>query len=331
MKRLRIELDEVAAAPNLEAALWAAARGKCARADVAAYLAEAPRRLGQLREALLEARLVDGRLCSFMIRDPKPRLIHAAPFVDRVAHHALMRLMEPRLERALVPTSYACRPGRGVHAALARALEGVRAHPWVLQLDVRHCFPRIAHERLLGLLSRRFKGSALRLAATIIRSHEASPGRGLPIGSLTSQHFANAYLGEIDREAISLPPCLAHVRYMDDLLLFCGSEADANALHARLADFATLELDLQFKPPRIARTRFGVTFCGMRVRPEGLRAGERRRRVWTERWRALREDVAAARIGAREAQRRAGELRALLLPARPAPWQRRLVAGADDV
>jgi hypothetical protein len=87
-KRQRIDLADVAAWPNLEAALWQAARGKRSRPDVAAFLADAPARLAQVQAALLAGRLPDGRLRSFAIRDPKLRTIHAAPFADRVAHHA---------------------------------------------------------------------------------------------------------------------------------------------------------------------------------------------------------------------------------------------------
>jgi len=128
---VRIELADVAAWPNLEAALWAS------------FIADAPRRLAQVRHALLQGWLPDGGLQAFAIRDPKPRLIHVAPFADRVAQHALMRLLEPRLEAALLPTSFACRPGRGVHAALTHALLCTRRWPWVLQLDVAHCFPSL--------------------------------------------------------------------------------------------------------------------------------------------------------------------------------------------
>ena len=132
--------------------------------------------------AALAGRLPDGRLLSFTIRDPKLRTIHAAPFADRVAHHAIVRLMEPRLERALVPTSFACRPGRGVHAAIAHARVLMRAHPsgWSLQLDALHCLPSIGHAALLALLARRFKGGVLGLLQQLLAGYASAPGRGLP-------------------------------------------------------------------------------------------------------------------------------------------------------
>ena len=330
---VRIELADVAAWTNLEAALWAAARGKRTRPDVAAFIADSPRRLAQVRHALLQGRLPDGQLRAFAIRDPKPRLIHAAPFADRVAQHALMRLLEPRLEAALVPTSFACRPGRGVHAALTHALLCTRRWPWVLQLDVAHCFPSIPHAPLLALVRRRLRGSAFDLLAHIVGGHAASPGSGLPIGSLTSQHLANQYLGELDREAIAHPATRAHVRYMDDVLLWCESAADARALRDHLLDWLPRTLGLQFKPPAIQRSNRGFTFCGFRLRPDGLRLGRRRQRAWRHGWRALHEADAAGRADEAWLQQRAEVLRTLALPTGGAirAWCRAVMAGPPGV
>ena len=324
--RQRIELTEVAAGPNLDAALWAAARGKRARPDVAAFLADAAARLVVVRQAILGGHLPDGQLREFAIRDPKPRLIHAAPFADRVAHHALMRLMEPRLEQALVPTSFACRPGRGVHAALAHAQRQMVRHAagWTVKLDVWHCFPQLPHQGVLDLLARRFKGSALLLVEHIVRGHESGPGtgRGLPIGSLTSQHFANQYLGEIDRFTIARPECLAHVRYMDDVVLWCADRPSADALCAAVTDYCEAVLGLRLKRPVLAPVRAGLAYCGMRLGPRGLRPGRRHLRAWASRWRTLEADWRIGVLTDAEAQRMAEVLRALCLPARPVAWQR---------
>jgi hypothetical protein len=136
-----------------------------------------------------------------------------------------------------------------VHAALTHALACTRRWPWLLQLDVAHCFPSIPHAPLLALVRRRLRGSAFDLLAHIVGGHAASPGHGLPIGSLTSQHLANQYLGELDRAAIAHPATRAHVRYMDDVVLWCDSAADARALRDHLVDWLPRTLGLQFKPP----------------------------------------------------------------------------------
>jgi RNA-directed DNA polymerase len=318
-RRMRVELAGVAAWPNLEAALWAAARGKRARCDVAAFLAAAPAELGRVREALLAGRLPVGGFRRFAIRDPKPRLIHAAPFADRVARHALMRLLEPRLEQALVPTTFACRPGLGVHAALHHAQACARRWPWYLKLDVEHYFPNLPHGPLLALLARRFKGSVLGLIAHVLASHEESHGRGLPIGSLTSQHFANQYLGEADRFALARPECRAHARYMDDMVLWCDSPADGRGLYRAVADYAAGDLGLRLKPPCLMPSAAGLGFCGMRIFPGTMKLGARRRRYWETRWRR-------GEIGDAELQRAYASLHSMTLPAQSLVWRRRQLA-----
>jgi hypothetical protein len=333
-KTVRIELADVAAWPNLEAALWAAARGKRGRPDVQRFLAQAECRLAEVREALLQARLPVGSLRAFAIRDPKPRIIHAADFADRVAHHALVRLLEPRLERALVPTSFACRPGKGVHAALVHALAQSRRWPSYLKLDVRHCFPSIPHDGLLAVLARRVRGGVWPLLEHIVRSHavsrEGGVARGLPIGSLTSQHFANQYLGELDRRAITHPVCRGHLRYMDDLVLWCDSPAAARELFADLDPWLRRQLGLEFKPPVIQRSDRGLLLCGFRVSPGGLRMSPRRQRAWRAHWLALNalvNDAGGAETEA-EAQRRAEVLRSLALPATTSVrWQNAVMSG----
>ena len=333
--RQRIDLEDVAATPNLDAALWAAARHKRARPDVVAFLSDTPAQMARVRQALLAGRQPDGHLRQFAINDPKPRLIHAAPFADRVAHHALMRLMAPRLEQALVPTSFACRPGKGVHAALHHAQRQMLAKPaaWVLQLDVWHCFPQLPHEPLLALLARRFKGSAMALASQVVHGHETSPGsgRGLPIGSLTSQHFANQYLGEIDRFALARPECMAHVRYMDDLLLWCDNRAAGQALLAALTDHTEKTLQLQFKQPKLLPVKAGLAFGGHRIGPGGLRPGRRRQRAWASHWRATHALWLAGTLSERQAQCRAEVLHALCLPSRPLAWQRSVMGQSFEL
>ena len=314
-RRTRIDLSEVAAWANLEAALWAAARGKRARPDVAAFLAAAPAALARIQTALLAGRLPEGRLHRFAIRDPKPRIIHAAPFPDRVAHHALVRLLEPRLEQALVPTSFACRPGRGAHAAIRHARECAHRWPWYLKLDVEHYFPNIPHDHLLALLARRFKGSVLDLIRNLLATHQAAPGRGLPIGSLTSQHFANQYLGEADRFALARPECRAHARYMDDLILWCDSRAAGRALHRALAEFLGERLGLRLKPPCLMPSSAGLGFCGMRVYPGTVKLGHRRRRAWSRGRRRWEGRWQRGEIGAAELQRAYASLWSATLPA----------------
>jgi hypothetical protein len=134
-----------------------------------------------------------------------------------VLHHALMNVCEPVLERAAIFDSFACRKGKGRLAAIERAQVYAGRHGWFLKMDVRKYFDSVPHRTLEGLLARKFKDPAvLALFGAILASYETTPGRGLPIGNLTSQHFANFYLGRLDRFVKEVLQCLAYVRYSGD-------------------------------------------------------------------------------------------------------------------
>jgi RNA-directed DNA polymerase len=159
MKRLAIRLEDLAERANLVLAVWKASRGKTAQPAVARFLAGLDGNLDVLAASILDGSAPSGHASRFVIHDPKQRVIHAACFADRVLHHAILNLAEPRFETMLVASTYACRPGKGVHAAVAAVQQGLRAWPWFVQVDVDAYFPSIRHDLLLALLARRFKGA----------------------------------------------------------------------------------------------------------------------------------------------------------------------------
>lgn len=269
MRRQAITLEALADRNNLALATWKAARGKSGRPAVARFLADLERNIAQLAEGILAERVPLGRASRFTIHDPKRRIIHAACFADRVLHHAILNLAETRFERMLVDGSYACRPGKGVHAAVLAVQRALRVWPCFVQVDVDAYFPSIRHELLFDLLARRFKGAAfLRLLQRILESGATGgPGLGLPIGALTSQHFANAFLDSSDRLLLAHPGCGGLVRYMDDIFWACDSRQAARLSLAALAAHLEGQRGLRLKPRvRIARTVEGTQFCGFRVR-----------------------------------------------------------------
>lgn len=266
MKRLAISLEQVAERSNLTLATWKAARGKYQRPAVARFLADLDGQLDHLAASILNGQAPKGRYASFTIHDPKRRLIHAACFADRVLQHAILNLAEPRFETMLVDSSYACRPGKGVHAAARQVQRNLQRFAWRVQVDVDGYFPSIDHACLKALLATRFKGAGfLALLGRIIDSAGVGD-RGLPIGSLTSQHFANAYLDAADRLLLEHHSVRAQVRYMDDILWWCDSRDDALATLAELCKFLWRERRLRLKPSAgIAPSTAGVAWCGFRV------------------------------------------------------------------
>ena len=171
------------------------------RADVAAFLGRLDAGAGGPATAILDGSIAVGRGQTF--RDPRPQ---AAKDLRAVLSRAgspprLDGAVGPVLDRTLVDDSFACRTGKGSLAAVQRAQHHVRRFPWYAKLDVRAYFASIDHAILLDRLDRVLKGERLLRSdrSDHRRPSKTSPGKGLPIGSLTSQFFANFYLGPLDR------------------------------------------------------------------------------------------------------------------------------------
>ncbi len=333
MKRLAISVADVAARPNLALATFKAARGKHARPGVAAFLADADTRLEALSHSVLDGTAPSGQQRQFVIHDPKRRTITAACFADRVLHHAILNLAEARFEQALVPTADACRKGLGVHAAVAAVQRGLQRHPWVVQVDVDGYFPSIDHAVLQALLARLFKGGDfLALLARIVKAGQAGQaggtGKGLPIGALTSQHFANAYLGPADRLLLAHPDVAGHVRYMDDMVWFCSSQAAALGSLAALQQHLAGALQLRLKAGVVLQpSAAGLHFCGCIVKPGVVWASPRKRSRYRAARQRLLQAEAAGTPQALLQRAHSGNL-AALLPAQSLPWRQRLWWGA---
>lgn len=333
MQRDAITLDELAKRDNLLLAVWKAARGKRDRPAVIRFLVDLENRLAEMASAILEERAPQGRLRRFTIYDPKRRVITAACFADRVLHHAILNLVEPRFERMLVESSYACRPGKGIHAAIAAVQRNLQRWPWFVRADIDAYFASIDHALLKTLLARRFKGAGfLALLGRIIDAGVAeAPWRGLPIGALTSQHFANAYLDAADRLLLTHDGVRAHVRYMDDILWWCPSKEAAKASLHDLRQFLVRERGLHLKPTVLmARSGRGVAYCGFRVKPGVVLASGRK----LSRYRAGLTRIEAARateqVTERQAQRASDGMLATLAGTQSLHFRQRLCALLRD-
>ena len=285
MKRHKITLAEIADRNNLALALYRAARGKRDCYVVRCFLADMDTRLNQLAGDILDGRMPHGIFRSFTISDPKKRLIQAACFPDRIFHHAIMNQAGPVFERAMVAHTYACRPGKGVHRAVEQVQKNLRRFPWFVKIDISGYFAAINHARLLEVLSRRFKGQEiLEQFERVVASYYDTPGRGLPIGSLTSQYFANYYLDGLDRLLGADPAVRAMVRYMDDIVWWCDTKQQARRVLAGVKAYLRHERDLAVKPEvQILRSAQGISYCGFRILPGIVRMSRRRKRRFLQR------------------------------------------------
>ena len=283
MKRIGHLFEQIVRFDNLLAAAHKAVQGKKNRQPVAAFYFHLETELLQLERELLSDSYRPRPYRSFWVHEPKQRRICAADIRDRVVHHAIIRVLEPYFEAYFIHDTYACRHGKGTHRAVRRAQAFSRRHRYVLQLDVRKFFASVDHAILKSLLARRFKDRRLLALLAQVIDHpipDGVPGRGLPIGNLTSQYFATFYLGYLDHFVQDELGIQGYVRYMDDLLLF---GEDKVALHRQLAhvrDFlhSRLKLDLKEQAVRLAPAGQGISFLGFRVFPRMVRL---QRAGWT--------------------------------------------------
>ncbi len=306
--------EELCSWENLVRAYRRAAKGKRGHANVAAFEHRLEDNLVALREELLSETYRPGPYTSFWIHEPKRRLISAAPFRDRVVHHALCNLIEPIFERSFVADSFANRVGKGTHRALTRAQRLARQHRFVLQCDIRQFFPSLDHAILQARLGEKIGDRrVLRLAEVILASGRGVldemydrvffPGddlfaalrpRGLPIGNLTSQFWANVYLSSFDHFVKRELRCRGYVRYVDDMLLFGDDKHALSASHqavVRRLERLRLTIHAGAHPRPVTE---GIPFLGFTVFPERRRL-KRRKGVHFER--KLKRLVEAYRQG----------------------------------
>jgi RNA-directed DNA polymerase len=268
MKRAGGLYELIAEPENLRLAFWKARKGKGGKVEVEEFRRELDRHVAEMRHDLLGECVPWGPYQRFQVYDPKERTICAAPFRDRVLHHAIIQICEPVFERYQIADSYACRTGRGLHACLERATFYTRTYPWFLKLDVRKYFDSISHPVLLRQLGRRFKDARLMgLFSGLLGSYQTAPGCGIPIGNLTSQYFANQYLAPMDhliKEELRIP---GYIRYMDDFVLWHPDRDQLNKTLGLLRDYCRDVLALDVKPPALNRTVHGISMLGYRVFP----------------------------------------------------------------
>lgn len=265
MKRVGYLFEKVTDLDNLYEAYLKAIRGKRGKPDVVGFAMNAEHNLQNLKQRIENDTVEIGRYRYFTIYDPKERLICAAHIEERILHHALMNVCRPYFENQYVDKSYATRIGKGVYAALDEARSVLRKNKFVAKLDVRKYYDTIRHDVLKRKLFRLFKDRRLlSLFNRLIDSYDKGGGRGLPIGNLTSQYFANLYLSRIDRMMMEHDGCGGYVRYMDDVLIG-GNDRSQLLKMVGEARSMLAEIGLELKPVAVVHSYDGVSFLGYHV------------------------------------------------------------------
>ena len=260
-------------------------------------------RLWEIRRELESGAYAWGPFHRFWVNDPKRREIRAAPFRDRVVHHALFNVLDPIFRRGFIADSYACIPGRGTHLAVQRYRAFVRARSgrgYRVQGDIKHYFASVDHSVLLERLRRRIGDARLLTLLDTLVTHGADrSGRGMPIGSLTSQLFANVYLDALDHFVKEYLRVRHYLRYMDDFLLLAADRKEARNRLDAVRAFVTEHLRLELNPRRVIVAPVGepCDLLGYVHHPGGRVRVRRRnvRRLW-RRLPALARRVSAGKI-----------------------------------
>ncbi len=292
---------QVTSFANLYRAARRAAKASPTSHDTLAFLFDLEPRLIELQRQLFDDSYRPGPYRTFEVQDPKPRTISAAPFVDRVVHHALSAVLEPIFERYYISDSYACRQGKGLHAAARRAQWFARRFGFFLKLDVRHYFETVDHFVLKQLLARKVHDERVNaLLHTIIETGApgSASGKGLPIGNLTSQHFANFCLTALDHFIKDHLGVKGYCRYMDDLLLFGADKTSLHRWHKAVDAYVRrfLRLRLKHHATILSPVTEGIPFLGFRIWPSLVRLDGRRARRFRRKVRALSKAVDRAEI-----------------------------------
>jgi retron-type reverse transcriptase len=295
---------------NLLVAYRNAARGKRGLGSAARFEHQLADHLVELQEDLQSHCYRPGAYLHFLIHTPKQRKISAAPFRDRVVHHALCNVIEPWFERRFIHDSYANRRGKGTHRAVDRLQQYARRYRYVLRVDIVKHFPSIDHAILHDILAQTIHDDTVMwLVDTIIASGVGVlddeytmawfPGddllaairpRGLPIGNLTSQFWSNCYLNPLDHFVKRELRCTAYLRYVDDMALFSNSKRQLWHWKQALIDrLATLRLTIH-PQAQVAPVHHGSPWLGFVVYTDHRRVKARNvhnfRRRLRDRWQA---------------------------------------------
>jgi hypothetical protein len=314
--------DAITDVRTLSYAAWRAAAGKRERSEVRAFLSRLDEETGRLSNELRNGSFRFGVYRTFPIRDPKTRLIHAPAFCDRVVHHAIVSAAGPIFERGAISSSYACRAGRGQHLALRQARSWVREGGWFFKADVSKYYDSVDHGILTAHLERRFREQRLLgLFSRLLESYSYAPGKGLPIGALTSQYLGNFYLDPFDHWVKQTCRVRRYMRYMDDLL-FVGGRDDLDRVRKEIP--APLEgLGLRVKNEGVLnRCELGVPYLGFVLYPDRMRLNARGRRRLRRKTKDLERGFERGDITERELQARAEALFAHARFADDTGWRR---------
>lgn len=254
-------------------------KGKGKRVDIQIFERNLEDNLFELHQNLKEKTYRHGYYKSFYVRDPKVRHIHKASVRDRIVHHLVSKILEVTFEPKFFAHSYSCRKEKGTHKAIREFVKLTRkvsknntSTLFALKCDIKKFFASIDHEVLLTLLQSSFKDKDfLWLLNEIIRSFQTdnTVSKGMPIGNLTSQLFANIYLNPLDQYMKHVLKVKYYIRYADDFIILSEKKIYLENLIPKIEDHLSNKLKLKLHPDKITIRNYylGIDFLGYVIFP----------------------------------------------------------------
>ncbi len=271
---------EVVSVANLFAAWNEFKKGKRKKRDVALFELHLENNIFALHRVLTNKTFFHEPYTDFYVCDPKRRHIHKASVRDRVLHQAIFRVLYPVFDKHFIFDSYSSRLNKGTHAGVARLKDACckvsrnwKSSAWVLKCDVRKFFDSIDHGILRSLINEKVDDmELLALLDILFASFENTKGKGLPLGNVTSQLFANIYLNELDQFIKHELKARHYFRYCDDFVIVHADQTFLETAENRIAQFLQEKLLLHLHPYKveIRKVRQGIDFLGYVVLPHHI-------------------------------------------------------------
>lgn len=278
MKRVNNLFNKIYQTSNLQHAFYKAAKGKRHKNFVLEWENNLDNEINQLQYEIKNLTIKTDKYTYFKVFDPKERIISVSPFRVRVYHHAIMNICHHVFENFQMYHSYATRPLKGTHKALKQCIIDNQKSKWFLKLDVKSFFDTVDHNVLKNFIEKRFKEKEVNtMFSSIIDSHNSLLKKGLPIGNLTSQYFANFYLAYLDRYAMQTLKLKYYIRYMDDIMIWGNTKNEIWYYFTKLAQYLKNILKQEFKTPIFNKTSYPFNFLGVIIKDNEIKPNARNR------------------------------------------------------
>lgn len=272
MKRNNLGIKDIATFENADNAYRKARKCKRYREEVLRFTENKEEELHSLVDDILTGNYRQGEARRFIVYEPKKRDIYALPFRDRVAQHMINTKIEPIIEKRFYYHSYACRKGKGMHKAAEYVQQSIRnisyegKQVYALKADISKYFNNVDHEELKRILTKIFKDKQLLALLFYIVDSYGEEGKGIPVGNLLSQLFANLVLNELDEYIKKKLKVDSATRYMDDFVIIHNDKEYLKDTLQKIEAFLQERLKLSLNPKTtIINAKNGIDFCGYRI------------------------------------------------------------------